>query len=253
MIYDTWDMFGAACPCGIGFEGRHARAVALRTPGGKCIVRAAGTGGGGLERWMTGAMMEYGRLGRCVAWRLEELIIRLAPLILPLGGLPFAAQFGLRLAAFLALSALAKLLFPECRRWHGAEHKVLNALRDGRVLSVGAAMSEPVLLDTCGTVCGFWTNAAGIAAASLIHTPWVAADMLAAILAASALQFALERCWDKLVPLRRESRGLIARGVVRVGLLYQRLCVATPRQSEIADALEAMRAVQEREKRRRKR
>ena len=76
--------------------------------------------------------------------------------------------------------------------------------------------------------------------------------LLAAILAASALQFALERCWDTLVPLRRESRGLIARGVVRVGLWYQRLCVATPRQSELADALEAMRAVQERERRRRR-
>lgn len=254
MIYDSWDMFGAACPCGIGFESRHARAVALRTPGGKRLVRAAGNGGGGLERWMTGAMLEYGRLGRCVAWRLEELVIRLTPLVLPLGGLPFVLQLSLRLAVFLALSALAKALLPERRRWHGAEHQVLNALRDGRVMSVGAAMSEPVLLDTCGTVGGFWVNAAGIAAASLIHTPWAVVDVLAAIVAASVLQVLLEWCWDKLVPLRREQRGLIARGLVRVGLWYQRLCVAAPRQSELEDALAAMRKVQERERdRRRKR
>lgn len=252
MIYDNWDMFGAACPCGIGFESRHARAVALRTPGGKRLVRAAGNGGGGLERWMTGALLEYGRLGRCVAWRLEELVIRLTPLVLPLGGLPFVIQLSVRLAAFWALSALAKLLFPERRRWHGAEHQVLNALRDGRVMSVGAAMSEPVLLDTCGTVGGFWVNFAGLAAASLIHTPWAVVDVLVAIVAASVLQVLLERYWDKLVPLRRERRGLIARGLVRVGLWYQRLCVAVPRQSELEDALEALRAVQERERRRRK-
>ena len=253
MIYDSWDMFGAACPCGIGFESRHARAVALRTPGGARLVRAAGNGGGGLERWMTGAMLEYGRLGRCVAWRLEELVIRLTPLVLPLGGLPFVIQLSVRLAAFLALSALAKVLLPERRRWHGAEHQVLNALRDGRVMSVGAAMSEPVLLDTCGTVGGFWVNLAGMCAASLIHTPWAVVDVMAAIAAASALQVLLERCWERIVPLRRERRGLIARGLVRVGLLYQRLCVARPRESELADALEALRAVQEREKRRRKR
>ena len=252
MIYDNWDMFGAACPCGIGFESRHARAVALRTPGGKRLVRAAGNGGGGLERWMTGAMLEYGRLGRCVAWRLEELVIRLTPLVLPLGGLGFAVQLSLRLAAFLLLSALAKALFPERRRWHGAENQVLNALRDGRVMSVGAAMREPVLLDTCGTVDGFWVNFAGIAAASLIHTPWAVVDALAAIVAASVLQVLLERCWERIVPLRRERRGLIAGALVRVGLWYQRLCVAAPRQYEIEDALEALRAVQDREKARRR-
>ena len=252
MLYDTWDMFGAACPCGIGFESRHARAVALRLDH-KRIVRAAGNGGGGLERWIMGAMLEYGRLGRCAAWRLEELVIRLTPLVLPLGGLPFVIQLSVRLAAFLVLSALAKILFPERRRWHGAEHQVLNALRDGRVMSVGAAMSEPVLLDTCGTVGGFWINFTGLAAASLIHTPWAVVDVLAAIVAASALQVLLERCWDKLVPLRRERRGLLARGLVRVGLWYQRLCVARPLESEVADAMNALRAVQEREKRRRKR
>ena len=117
---------------------------------------------------------------------------------------------------------------------------------------MGAAMSEPVLLDTCGTVDGFWVNFAGIAAASLIHTPWVVVDALAALVAASVLQVLLERCWDKLVPLRRERRGLIARALVRVGLWYQRLCVAVPRQYEIEDALEALRAVQDREKARRR-
>lgn len=252
MVYDPCDMFGAACPCGIGFESRRSRAVALRMPDGRRVLRSAGKGGGGLERWMTATLLQNDGLGRCVTWRLEELVTRLVPLVLPLGRLPFAVQFAVRLAAFLGLSALAKALFPARRRWHGAEHQALNTLRDGRPLSVSEMTRAPVLLDTCGTVCGFWCVLAGLCAASAIHTPWAVADILAAVAASDALRLVIERLWKYAVPMKRERRGVVSRALVRAGLWYQRLCVARPRESEAADAIRALRELRERDGRKKK-
>ena len=235
---------GQALFCGVQYTNEISRATAVRTPDGKIHTKVEKIQN--LTDTMDSA--EMSQLTLCGALGLEggflrealrDLLADAVPVLLPVWGLPFWLEFPVRLAAYVAVLMILRVVSPggaARNRYHGAEHKVLNCARARLELTPENAKAQSPIHDACGTVEGAWMVFLSTLLASLIVTPWWPVTCVLAVAAKVILKACLSKLWEKTVSGKKNA---FARAVRRMGMAAQRLWTSEPRDAELEVALAA--------------
>lgn len=232
---------GEAWFAGVSYENDISRSVALRDKSGQIHTKVEKIGS--VTDTLDSALMQVANmaiglgLNRAFARSLwASFAVILIPLLLPIWGLPFWAEFPVRLGTYVALLLLFRLLSPEEDRYHGAEHKVLNCDNAGLDLTVENARVQSPIHGGCGTIEGAWKVFLVLLAASAFTTPWWQLNCFLAIAAFVALDFGLDWFWEHFV---HGKDNVFARTLIRCGMAVQRLYLTEPRDEDLEVALVA--------------
>lgn len=232
---------GTAWMAGVSYENDICRAVALRGRDGQIHTKVEKIGS--VTDVLDSSYMQVlnmavglGMNGAFARGLLRDFFAVVIPLLLPIWGLPFWAEFPARLGAYVALLLFFRLISPARDRYHGAEHKVLNCDREGLDLTVENAKAQSPIIGTCGTVAGAWKMLLALLAASALTMPrpWLSCTLAIGVYV--ALDYGVDWFWERFV---RKKDSLLARTLVRCGMAVQRLYLTEPGEAELEVALAA--------------
>lgn len=232
---------GTAWFAGVSYENDISRAVALRGRDGRIHTKVEKIGSvtdvlDSSEMQVMNMAIALGMNGAYIRNLLRDFFAVVAPLLLPVWGLPFWAEFSARLAAYVFLMLFLRLLSPARDRYHGAEHKVFNCDRAGLDLTVENARAQSPIHEQCGTVAGAWTVFLALLTASAFTTPWPWLNCVMATAEYIALVFGVEWFWERFI---NKKDNIFTRALMRCGMAVQRLYLTEPEDEELEVALVA--------------
>ncbi len=178
--------------------------------------------------------------GNGVARRGERWLLALA-LVVPFGFVFVPARLGTVLGIVLTLALLAWLFRGRTRALHGAEHRAIAAVEEGRLLATWAGAARPTrFARRCGT--NFAALVLPVATLADRLWPLPTAVLTPVLIALLSLALTME-LWRVV----QASERLPARLLLLPGLGLQRLTTGEPRLDETRVALRAAASVLRRE------
>ncbi len=146
---------------------------------------------------------------------------------------------GIRMGGFIAYMALIGLL-PDIKRvwmYHGAEHQTINAVEDGRILTVDNVQRQSIQHPRCGTSFMVTLVAISILVFALMGRPSMELRVLSRIV---LLPVIAGIGYEFIMITARHRGNLVARFVSAPGMWFQRLTTREPDSLQIEVAIAAM-------------
>jgi len=146
---------------------------------------------------------------------------------------------GIRMGVFIAYMALIGLL-PDIKRvwmYHGAEHQTINAVEDGRILTVDNVQRQSIQHPRCGTSFMVTLVAISILVFALMGRPSMELRVLSRIV---LLPVIAGIGYEFIMITARHRGNLVARFVSAPGMWFQRLTTREPDSLQIEVAIAAM-------------
>ncbi len=192
----------------------------------------------GLARLFSAMAPLFGGTG--VARRYERPLLAAAMLV-PFGFVFLPHRYGTAAGIVVTLALLAWLFRGRTRSLHGAEHRAIAAVEEGRLVETWGGAARPTrFARRCGT--NFAALVLPVAVLADRFVPVPGAFLGSVLVAVLSLALTME-IWRAV----QSSERLLARALLVPGLLLQRLTTAEPRLDETQVALLATASVLRRE------